>query len=428
MAVTVLNAVCIERELEIPGCTGRAVGPNTSFAPSFSSAPSVGHAGAPALTTTMNEVQVEERLEEEASLRMEVELETAGAGCGSAAGLPIMGSPASPCFGLGNISPRSEGAVTAGGDSCKPSYLTEPFGRGLAAPGTGLVAPCPPPSAAGSEGRHAMLPAVLATDLGADSEMGHRPQNVPAAGPRGPGRLTDVPPLDRYQVVLLVGLLVAVMAAEVCILGLTVVPWLLDKLWFAVSLLFQAAMLAGTCYNYLNTGPGGASSHGVAARAVPLHSPCSSSTDIACAAVALCATSNDQPSAEASSAGSAKCNSLLLDLCHWAYVVMTFGGAAVLRAPESLAIVASIAAISLALRYAMRHQCIITALARRTSLPDIPGTRVTAIFAGLLVVTLLRLSLQAEFGRGFPIDQILAAVGLTLQHRHAKRETVPFPA
>lgn len=415
MAVTVPNAACIGTELEIPGCTGRVVGLNISIAPPVSSAPSVARAGAPVFSTAMNEVQVEERCGEDAPLGIEVGLETAGAGCSSAVGVPAMGSPASACFGLSKISPCSEGAVTVGGGLCKPSYFTEPIGGGPSTPGTG----CPPQLAGENEGLRVILPAALATDLGANSEMGHVPRDVPAAGPGGPGPLADVPPLDRYQVVLLVGLLVAVMAAEVCILGLTVVPWLLDKLWFAVSLLFQAAMLAGTCYMYLNIRPVGASSRDVEARAVPLHSSCSSNTDIACAAVALCAASNNRPSVEAFSAGSAKCNSLLLDLCHWAYVVMTFGGAAVLRAPESLAIVASIAAMSLALRYAMRHQCIITAVARRTSLPDIPGTRVTAIFLGLLVVTLLRLCLQAEFGRGFPIDQILATVGLTLRHTDA---------
>eukprot|EP00439_Symbiodinium_sp_Y106_P087077 s101_g39.t1 len=102
--------------------------------------------------------------------------------------------------------------------------------------------------------------------------------------------------------------------------------------------------------------------------------------------------------------------SQLLDVAHWAFVVMSFGGAIVLRAPESLAFTAAIAAAALAFRLSMRNRCIITSVARGSSLPRISGKTVTNFFLTLLVVTVIRLLLQLIFGRGFPWDQAIAAI------------------
>lgn len=105
------------------------------------------------------------------------------------------------------------------------------------------------------------------------------------------------------------------------------------------------------------------------------------------------------------------CRSHLLDVCHWAFVVMIFSGPVVLRAFGSVLLVAVVTAASLALRLAMQHTCIITSVAARSSLPNISGARVTAIFSGLFVVALTRLWLLVAFGNGFPIGQLFWALG-----------------
>ncbi|CAJ1397340.1 unnamed protein product [Effrenium voratum] len=100
----------------------------------------------------------------------------------------------------------------------------------------------------------------------------------------------------------------------------------------------------------------------------------------------------------------------LLDVAHWAFVVMSFGGAVLLRAPESLGFTALVAAASLAFRLSMRNQCIITSVARTSSLPRISGKAVTRFFLALLLVSVARLALQLAFGRGFPWDQLIRAI------------------
>eukprot|EP00434_Breviolum_minutum_P014384 symbB.v1.2.012683.t2/scaffold880.1/size155533/5 len=102
--------------------------------------------------------------------------------------------------------------------------------------------------------------------------------------------------------------------------------------------------------------------------------------------------------------------SKMLDVAHWAFVVMSFGGAIVLRAPESLAFTAGIAASSLAFRLSMRNRCIITSVARTSSLPRISGKSVTNFFLALLILSVTRLLLQLAFGRGFPWDQLFHAI------------------
>lgn len=99
-----------------------------------------------------------------------------------------------------------------------------------------------------------------------------------------------------------------------------------------------------------------------------------------------------------------------MDVAHWAFVVMAFGGTFVLRAPESLMFLAGIAVASLILRVTMKNSCIITEVANTTSLPNITGMQVTRLFAGLLFAVLCRLLLQLVFGRGFPLDQLLRAI------------------
>lgn len=170
---------------------------------------------------------------------------------------------------------------------------------------------------------------------------------------------TDSPEdLRKRDSIILSVLLVVTVACEIILMCQPQVPWLFDKVYFAISLFFQAGM----------------------ALFFPL-GRCSSM---------------------------ARCRSVLLDVVHWAFVVMVFGGAAVLRSSLSVLLLAGLAATAVVARICMGQRCIITAVAQLSSLPDMPGKRVTQVFAGLLGACCIRLYLSMLYGEGFPIDQLLA--------------------
>lgn len=164
---------------------------------------------------------------------------------------------------------------------------------------------------------------------------------------------------------LLIGAVLFFIALELWIVSLPQVPWLLDKIYFAIALVFQLLMVFASC---------------------PL------------------------PRSLGEGSWAVRLRSKLLDIAHWAFVVMSFGGAILLRAPESLGFTAGIAAASLVFRLSMRNRCIITSVAQTSSLPRISGKGVTNFFLALLILSVARLLLQLAFGRGFPWDQIFKAI------------------
>jgi len=168
--------------------------------------------------------------------------------------------------------------------------------------------------------------------------------------------------------VILAGIVTVAIAAELWIMSMPAVPLYVDKIFFGIALVFQFLML-------------------LASFPLPQSGICGM---------------------EGSTLSSLQ--SKLLDVAHWAFVVMTFGGAIVLRAPESLLFEAGLSGVSLLFRITMRNSCIITSVAARSSLPAISGQRVTVIFLSLFLASVLRLVLQAFFGRGFPWDQLIGAM------------------
>mmetsp|Transcript_6718 Transcript_6718/g.16005 ORF Transcript_6718/g.16005 Transcript_6718/m.16005 type:complete len:227 (+) Transcript_6718:52-732(+) len=200
---------------------------------------------------------------------------------------------------------------------------------------------------AGLKGTVPVAPAV--TVPASDSALAEASAGMLAPGP--------VLCLASRQTLVLVGLTVCVGAAEVWLLSSRAVPWLPDKVFYLVCVAFQILMMAMLM-------PG-------------------------------------MPE---------ECSSKILDVCHWAFVVMVFSGAFTLRAPESLLLIAVLALLTVGLRLCMGNSCIITMVAQRTSLPNITGRQVTTVFGALLVLSTLRLCLMAIYGRGFPIDQIAVAL------------------
>eukprot|EP00929_Paragymnodinium_shiwhaense_P103144 TRINITY_DN66436_c0_g1_i1.p1 TRINITY_DN66436_c0_g1~~TRINITY_DN66436_c0_g1_i1.p1 ORF type:complete len:267 (+),score=47.39 TRINITY_DN66436_c0_g1_i1:80-880(+) len=99
--------------------------------------------------------------------------------------------------------------------------------------------------------------------------------------------------------------------------------------------------------------------------------------------------------------------SRILDVCHWAFVLMVFSGPILLYSFDGVLLIFVLAMASLLLRITMRHQCIITSVAQTSSLPEISGERVTTFFWSLLAVCAARLTLMVIYGNGFPIGQLL---------------------
>lgn len=200
-----------------------------------------------------------------------------------------------------------------------------------------------------------------------DAESGSAAPEDAIAAAAAPLRRPRRGPSTKLAIILISVVLLAI-AAELWIMSMPQVPLLIDKLYFGVALAFQLMMVLAS---------------------LPLPEQ------------GLCCIRGETLR---------RIRSLLLDVAHWAFVVMSFGGAIVLRAPESLAFTAAIAAAALAFRLSMRNRCIITSVARGSSLPRISGKTVTNFFLTLLVVTVIRLLLQLIFGRGFPWDQAIAAI------------------
>lgn len=158
----------------------------------------------------------------------------------------------------------------------------------------------------------------------------------------------------RRQAALLAALVLFAMAVEVGLLCSSSVPWVLDKYFWSIALVFQALM------------------------AVAVMRPAAVTRHVAPGRI-----------------------SLLVDVCHWVFVVMAFGGAVVLRAKASLWLVLAIAGASLVLRISMNNTCIITAVAQRSSLPNISGKRVTIFFLSLFILVAVRLGFQFLLGDDF---------------------------
>eukprot|EP00933_Yihiella_yeosuensis_P041754 TRINITY_DN36164_c0_g1_i1.p1 TRINITY_DN36164_c0_g1~~TRINITY_DN36164_c0_g1_i1.p1 ORF type:complete len:342 (+),score=48.15 TRINITY_DN36164_c0_g1_i1:95-1027(+) len=170
---------------------------------------------------------------------------------------------------------------------------------------------------------------------------------------------------QRNLAILLTGVVVFAMATEFWLMSLDTVPLLFDKIFFGVALVFQVLMLLSS--------------------------------------VPLC----EGLEQGAGSGTLARFRSNILDIAHWAFVSMVFSGPIVLRSSASLLFELAIAGASLVLRMSMRHECIITAVADQSSLPNISGQRVTLIFQSLFAVIVLRLLLELVFGSGFPWDNII---------------------
>eukprot|EP00450_Noctiluca_scintillans_P020754 CAMPEP_0194534972 /NCGR_PEP_ID=MMETSP0253-20130528/73345_1 /TAXON_ID=2966 /ORGANISM="Noctiluca scintillans" /LENGTH=240 /DNA_ID=CAMNT_0039380683 /DNA_START=21 /DNA_END=743 /DNA_ORIENTATION=- len=149
--------------------------------------------------------------------------------------------------------------------------------------------------------------------------------------------------------------LAGVVAAEVWLLTLPSVPWIMDKVVFLICLVFQ--FLMGISF------PLG--------RCLPRRS-----------------------------------QGVLMDISHWAFVVMLFGSALVFWSWKSLVFSALLTLVSLAFRMSMQGSCLITVLAERSSMPPISRQQTTRIFGGLLCFILLRLLLMRFYGDGFPYNKI----------------------
>lgn len=195
------------------------------------------------------------------------------------------------------------------------------------------------------------------------------------------------PGLQQWQAILLLVIIIGVVLAEAWLLVQpgAKVPLLPDKVLFSFSLLFQVLLVAKTIV-------------------------------VACQRRKKLEEEGQQADEESGTASNSqdlpartrchRCQSIVLDLVHWVFIIVIFGGAVVLRATESLILIAFIAAMTFGLRLVMGHECILTLVAQRTSLPDIPGSRVTAIFLTLLLVVITRIVLEILYGPGFPIDQL----------------------
>jgi len=160
-----------------------------------------------------------------------------------------------------------------------------------------------------------------------------------------------------FWVSLLALSLLAVVTAELILICRPSVPWLLDKVYFLTALVFQMAMAAFP---------------------------------------PLCRLGVPK-----------RFTSLLMDVVHWAFVVLVFAAPFVLRAIESVTLLVATVTLSVLFRLGMANTCIITVVAERTSLPGISDTLVTTFFVLLFLVSVTRFVLEIIYGSGFPIDQLI---------------------
>mmetsp|Transcript_4533 Transcript_4533/g.9044 ORF Transcript_4533/g.9044 Transcript_4533/m.9044 type:complete len:223 (-) Transcript_4533:162-830(-) len=149
---------------------------------------------------------------------------------------------------------------------------------------------------------------------------------------------------------LLAVLVACVAGVEIWLVCTPSVPWLIDKLYYIVCLTFQTALA-------ISLVPG--VPRGLSAK--------------------------------------------VIDLCHWAFVILVYAGALLLRAVQSLSLVACLALASVLLRLFMQNTCIITTVAGREFRgPRISRSQVTWVFSGLFIISALRLCLMLVFWPGFP--------------------------
>mmetsp|Transcript_68202 Transcript_68202/g.177055 ORF Transcript_68202/g.177055 Transcript_68202/m.177055 type:complete len:558 (-) Transcript_68202:70-1743(-) len=201
----------------------------------------------------------------------------------------------------------------------------------------------------------------------ADQEAGGLNLSRSDCGLDGGGDGHDFPPHPngqprRFNVsVGLALLVVAMLVVEIVLISLDSVPWVIDKAFWLLAITIQLVMSSFW----------------------PLQS---------------CGVS-------------ARCTSKLMDVCHWAFVVMAFSGVLVLRSSASLIVIGSVALLTIVCRLFMGNECIITAVAETSSLPPISVNAVNAIFGGLLAASVVRLLLAAEFGEGWPVLELFQKIG-----------------
>eukprot|EP00746_Dinoflagellata_sp_MGD_P036570 gnl/MRDRNA2_/MRDRNA2_18775_c0_seq1.p1 gnl/MRDRNA2_/MRDRNA2_18775_c0~~gnl/MRDRNA2_/MRDRNA2_18775_c0_seq1.p1 ORF type:complete len:233 (-),score=25.72 gnl/MRDRNA2_/MRDRNA2_18775_c0_seq1:55-753(-) len=157
----------------------------------------------------------------------------------------------------------------------------------------------------------------------------------------------EVQRLLRRHLFILGAALILVVIGEVIVLCQPRVPWLLDKPFFILALFFQACM--GVFF--------------------PLRS---------CGCVEFAGR--------------------LMDWCHWAFVVMIFSSVFILRSIWALVFVAGLFGLSVGFRISMRNTCIISAVARRSSMPNINDSRVNCMFIGFFAIATARVIIQFFVG------------------------------
>merc|ERR1712008_317087 len=96
----------------------------------------------------------------------------------------------------------------------------------------------------------------------------------------------------------------------------------------------------------------------------------------------------------------------VVDLCHWAFGILIYAGALMMRAVQSVSLIACLALASVLHRFCMQNTCIITNVARiEFRGPRISRNQVTWVFTGLFIISILRLCLMLALWPGFPYSQ-----------------------
>jgi len=157
---------------------------------------------------------------------------------------------------------------------------------------------------------------------------------------------------------LLAALVACIASAEIWLVCSPDVPWLIDKLFFIVCLAFQVALAIALV------------------PAVPRN-----------------------------------IRAKVVNLCHWAFVILVYAAALLMRAVQSLSLIACLALASVVLRLCMQNTCIITTVGQREFRgPRISRNQATWVFTGLFIVSVLRLCLMLVLWPGFPYAEPNEAV------------------
>jgi len=86
--------------------------------------------------------------------------------------------------------------------------------------------------------------------------------------------------------------------------------------------------------------------------------------------------------------------SVLMDICHWVFVVMCFGGVIIIRTYYILSFLAFILVFGVVLRVFMRNDCLLTVVADRSSFPDMSGSSVNITFMSFALLAMTRIVFQ----------------------------------